>query len=163
MKFFLVVILVAALVAVLVLALLLALPHGHSNNLSVELENDSKVSVRRTSGGFDVKITYDSYLDRPSDAALFPDIVNELPTSHTLDESFWDRLSRADQLSEAERVAVIGELVSRRFINEAMARTLLAQLAEDAEAGAPAEPGGDHGPELPFAGERPFEDEDYMA
>lgn len=104
-----------------------------SSSVNFTLSDDAHVHVKKTDEGFNVDFTYETFLDRPSDAVLFPDIVNDAPVEPTFEESYFEQLARADQLSSTDRTKLVGQLVIKGIITQEQCDNLLRQIAQDIE------------------------------
>ena len=76
-----------------------------------------QLEVKPKDDGVEI-LVYNSYQERPSDAELFPDILNDLaPSKDVMDRAFWDRVAHIGEVEDpAEREKLVRMLADAGVI-----------------------------------------------
>lgn len=124
-------------------------PKTQTKSVNINLPNNAGVKISQNQKGVSLDIEYNSWEDRPSDAELFPDIVDDTPPQkNALDRSFWQMYANFDNLTVEEREEVLRRLVEHGIIapSEVEKFTLMDDGQDSTPSNEESEPSGDAEP-----------------
>lgn len=143
----------AVIFMVLLVIVALALsPKTSGKGVNIKLDERAALKINQSGDGVQIELKYNDWQDRPSDAELFPDIVNnDPPPQGSLDRSFWQMYANFDSLTAQERESILMRLVEHGLLRpeEVEKFHLEGEEQVDLETGEPAgEPGEPEEPDL---------------
>ncbi len=108
---------VTFMVMLVIVALLVSPKTSQDKGVNINLPDNASLKIKQSDKGMQLNIEYTSWEDRPSDAELFPDIVNNTPPPEgSLDRTFWQMYANFDGLTADEREKVLGRLVEHGLL-----------------------------------------------
>ncbi len=124
-------------VFLVVVALMVSPKSSSAKGVNINLDSRSAVNIRQKDGAVHIDVQYTSWEDRPSDAELFPDIVDNTPIPQgSLDRTFWQMYANFDQLTADERESILRRLVEHGLISpDGMDRFLVSDETPDLDSG----------------------------